>query len=66
MLTHRLKLYFLERAAKLPIAGTSKTETVEAAEEALPASEVILFFFFFDLCQNISGLILALEFLSRR
>jgi uncharacterized protein (DUF4213/DUF364 family) len=45
MLTHRLKLYFLERAAKLPIAGTSKTETVEAAEEALPASEVILFSF---------------------
>jgi hypothetical protein len=39
---------------------------METAEEALPASEVILFFFFFDLLQNISGLILLLEFIRRR
>jgi hypothetical protein len=42
ILTHRLKSYFLERAAKLPTAKTSKTE---AAEGALPASEVIPFIF---------------------
>jgi hypothetical protein len=41
-LTHRPKLYFLEMAAKLPAAGTSRTESAETAEGALPALEVIL------------------------
>jgi hypothetical protein len=42
ILTHRSKSYFLERAAKLCAAGTSKTE---AAKGALLASEVIPFLF---------------------
>jgi hypothetical protein len=32
ILTHQPKSYFLERAAKLLTARTSKTETVEAVE----------------------------------
>jgi hypothetical protein len=40
VLTHRSKSYFLERAAILPTAKTSKLKTIEAVEEALPSSEV--------------------------
>jgi hypothetical protein len=36
---------FLERAAILSIAGVSKTEAIETAEDILSASEVILFSF---------------------
>jgi hypothetical protein len=39
------KSYYLERAAILPAAQTSKTEAIEAAEETLLALEVILLFF---------------------
>jgi hypothetical protein len=42
ILTHRLKLYFLERAAKLSDTETSKIETAKTAEGVLPASKVIL------------------------
>jgi hypothetical protein len=42
VLTHRSMSYYLERATKLSAAGTSMSE---AAEETLPASEVILLFF---------------------
>jgi hypothetical protein len=44
VLTHRLKLYFLERVALLPATGSSKTEIVESAIDAFSASKVILFF----------------------
>jgi hypothetical protein len=45
VITHRSKSYFLERDARLSIAGASKTEAAKAAEETLSASEVILLFF---------------------
>jgi hypothetical protein len=46
VVTHRLKSYFLERAAILPAAGGLKTEIVESTEDILPTLEVILFSFF--------------------
>ena len=64
VITHRPKLYFLERAARLPAVGASKTEAAEATEETLSASEVILFFFLV-LNQSIFNLVLLLEFLNR-
>jgi hypothetical protein len=45
VLTHWPRSYYLERATKLSAAGTSKIEAIEASEETLPTSEVILFFF---------------------
>jgi hypothetical protein len=40
VLTHRPKSFYLERAAKLPTAETSKTKVVKAEEMTLLASEV--------------------------
>ena len=40
ILTHQPKSYLLERATKLPTAGTSKAEAAEAAEETLSVLEV--------------------------
>lgn len=45
VVTHRPKSYFLERAALLPAAGSSKIEIVESTVDAFSASEVILFSF---------------------
>ena len=41
VVTHRPKSYFLERAAILPAAESSKIEIIESAEDILPTSEVI-------------------------
>jgi hypothetical protein len=61
VVTHRPKSYFLKRAAILPAVGVSNIKVVEAAEETLSASEVILFFFLV-LNQRIFNLIRLLEF----
>ena len=45
VITHQTKSYFLERSARLPAVGASKTEAAKAIEETLSASEVTLFFF---------------------
>jgi hypothetical protein len=63
VLTHWSKSYFLERVAKLLATGTSKTEAAKAAQETLPASKVILFFFLI-LNRGIFNLMLLLEFLK--
>jgi hypothetical protein len=63
VLTHRPKSYYLERAAKLPASGTSKTEIAEADEETLPSSEVILLFFLV-LNRGIFNLMFLLDFLN--
>jgi hypothetical protein len=63
--THRPKSYYSEQAAKLSVAETSMVENAEAVEDTTSPSKV-MFFFFFDLNQSPSGLMLLLEFLSRR
>jgi hypothetical protein len=63
VVTHRPKLYFLERAAMLPATGVSKTEAVESTKNTLSASEVILFFL--ALNQRKFNLMLLLEILNR-
>ena len=63
--THRPKLYYSEQAAKLSVAETSMVENAEVVEDTTSTSKV-MFFFFFDLNQGTSGLMLLLEFLSRR
>jgi hypothetical protein len=65
VLTHRAKSYYSERAVRLPATETSKAETAKVVEETtLPPK--VMFRFFFDLNQGTTGLMLLLEFFSRR
>jgi predicted glycosyl hydrolase (DUF1957 family) len=59
VLTHRLKSYYTEQAARLPTAITSKAETAEAVEGTTLAPKV-MFLFLFDLSQGTTDLMLLL------